>query len=172
MHNRPESGWTVTDLKTCHAYTCEALSAHHAIALVAVQLDLWDYAPPYPPDTGLHDEFGDDLLRRFVPKHTPYYTAHLCQVGRLYGGSEEGGWWYDQRIPVSADEDLHLFLMQRSFASHAEANGYRYRVLRPLADELNKDRPPLGSVLSDFVYASRVCIGEPLRTPQTAPQYC
>lgn len=66
----------------------------------------------YSLDFELAPEMNQSYLSVYRPEKAPkgrrgnkkvYINGYL--VDRLYGGPEEGGWWYDQRYPACYDSD-------------------------------------------------------------------
>jgi hypothetical protein len=113
-----------------------------------------------------HSEVGWDLDVNgkevyFCHAHTPPHShINVYTVDRLYGGPEEGGWWYNAYSPVASvcidewtDEDVHILkgLLEKNFS--------------------NEGRIPLCSVNSEGEYfiAFEDCPAEP--SPKRRPIY-
>lgn len=95
------------------------------------------------------------------------YTVGVFLCDRAYGGSEEGGWWYDYGIPVTCD----LAVFNRTFKTRDEAGSYAFE-LQKMEKEWNKERIPVSSVNSDGEYRVLVQRGVRLRRfPKQRPRY-
>ena len=91
------------------------------------------------------------------------WTVCLFLVDRAYGGSEEGGWYYDTGEPVLTE---HL----KVFNDYDAALTYR-NSLRPVETEMNEGRYSVNSVLSQGEYRFEICDGMPMSYPQERPYY-
>lgn len=97
----------------------------------------------------------------------------LYLVRRVYGGPEEGGWWYEAGEIVT-DPEIYRDLggPPRAFLDPSDAHAYRRSLLDGEA-RLNGGRAPLHSVLSDGLFELQVR-DEPTLTahfPATRPTY-
>jgi len=95
---------------------------------------------------------------------TKWYATLMLQ-DQGYGGSEEGGWWFDtfQRI----DDPLN-----KSFWFEASANRYIQKVMIGYIDRLNEGRPEITSVLGYGRYTWYLTKGEALPMyPEQRPHY-
>ena len=94
-----------------------------------------------------------------------YVNVYL--VDQLYGGPEEGGWWYDTGEPV---ESICVPAQSTSGLTREAAEKLR-QSKQVYYDSLNKDRRPKHSVLSDGVY--EVCLEDRFAEPypETRPYY-
>lgn len=72
------------------------------------------------------------------------YVVAVYNVELAYGGSEEGGWWYEAGT-------LHRIL--GVFRNEAKASAYRRRASKLVDQLVNKHRRPISSVLSDGRYS-------------------
>jgi len=109
------------------------------------------------------DYADDGVLEADTP---PFYCVSIYMVDRAYGGSEEGGWWYDCGEPA-----LEYAEHTRIFTTLEDARAYREE-LHELCGELNVGRRDIGSVLSDGQYAAIVDWGHyPTAYPATRPHY-
>ncbi len=96
----------------------------------------------------------------------------LYLVSRIYGGPQEGGWWFDAGYPVLMAE--HPALLPRFIHSmdedaiHSALNDMK-AVLN--ASGLNNGRRPLGSVLATNIYQIRESDGLPTAFPAVTPIY-
>lgn len=94
------------------------------------------------------------------------FTVSVYFVSRLYGGPEEGGWWYNAGYP-DPEHDRFAAL----FHSRERADSYAIRLRRRLLPILNKGRRDLGSVLSQGVFQVHVDEGFPAKFPEETPHY-
>lgn len=94
------------------------------------------------------------------------FTVAIYMIDQVYGGPEEGGWWYLSGYP---DDDFSRFT--RGFRTEEQAITYCNRLERHLISKLNKPRPPLSSVLSQGVYDARITEGNPKSFPSSRPYY-
>jgi hypothetical protein len=94
------------------------------------------------------------------------FTVAVLLEDRSYGGAEEGGWFYDHGCPVNLSEPR-----QRRFKTWGKAQGYLNRIA-PVIDRLNRDRPPVSSVLSEGRYRAYIFSGKPRGYPDHRPHYC
>lgn len=94
---------------------------------------------------------------------TPCLFVNIYLYDRAYGGSEEGGWWYDTYTPE--DEQC------RQFATEEEAEAY-FEIAKQWCAEENEGRRPVSSVLSEGVYVA--CLESWPAEPQPLypPHYC
>ena len=101
-----------------------------------------------------------------------FYTVAVFLVDKAYGGSEEGGWYYDCGEPIEAPlPGLNNEDVPRIFTTEAEACGWANHLQDKLNATINKGRRPISSVLSEGMYQARVCDGYPARFPETRPHY-
>ena len=91
------------------------------------------------------------------------FTVCLFEYDRAYGGSEEGGWWYETGTP-EVTEHMRVFRVEKDASEYAES-------LQPVSDDLNEGRPDVCSVLSRGRYKFPVCEGMPRAYPETRPSY-
>lgn len=108
------------------------------------------------------------------------YSLALYIIDRCFGGPEEGGWWYDQGIPVSLEEAEAIIpdgwqpcywignadddLPEELFDIRSRRNNFLDRTI-------NVGRPDISSVLSDGIYQFYVVEGHPHRWPKEKPIY-
>lgn len=94
------------------------------------------------------------------------YSVAIYLVDRAYGGSEEGGWYYDCGEP---DHDHARYT--RLFAAEGDAHKYMRDLQSRICADLNDGRPSISSVLSIGRY--RACINEglPAPFPERRPHY-
>lgn len=92
----------------------------------------------------------------------PSWRVNGYVIHRLYGGPEEGGWWYDQYEPTGQTWG--------PFASSGEAWGW-IEDNAHLEEEQNVGQAPLHSVLSDGLFQLVAEQGPALRFPERAPRY-
>ena len=88
---------------------------------------------------------------------------------RIYGGPEEGGWYFDRGALVT-DPAIYATLQvsPAAFASQAEADLHADRMRAGLA-ALNKGRRPTWSVLSEGIYEVEAIQADTL--PRYYPEY-
>ena len=93
------------------------------------------------------------------------YAVNLYHVDQVFGGKEEGGWWYTYGEPV-------LHPLNRVFDTFKKADRYHTKCLL-IETQLNQGLPSIHSVLSQGQY--RFYIGEenelPSPFPKTIPHY-
>lgn len=93
------------------------------------------------------------------------FAVNLYHVDQVFGGREEGGWWYTYGEPV-------LHPLNRVFDTLEEAQRHHTECL-PIEDELNQGLPSIHSILSQGQY--RFYVGEenelPAPFPKTKPHY-
>jgi hypothetical protein len=86
---------------------------------------------------------GNPILERQVERH---YFVNLVLEDRSYGGSEEGGWWYNTQEPTPHGWDAE-------FRTLEAAQAYRALYEDQIVAELNVGRRDISSVLSQGRYA-------------------
>lgn len=91
------------------------------------------------------------------------YSVTLYLIDRVYGGPEEGGWYFTSGEPQPSEHN-------RAFATRAEALHY-VKSLHSIEDAMNDDRPSINSVLSEGQYAFFVDEGTPAPFPTKRPHY-
>lgn len=94
------------------------------------------------------------------------YTVAVYLVDRAFGGSEEGGWWFEYGEP--SDEYAHY---TRGFTDIELARSYMTDLNRLSAPIWNKGRREIDSVLSDGRYYAEVHEGQPKPYPAQRPRY-
>jgi hypothetical protein len=123
----------------------------------------------------------EDLDEAQAHQATPevaFYTVALYLEDRVYGGAEEGGWYYTAGRRVNDALELKQinpdapFNCPRIFHDRDEAYDFAEQVNSLMREGVNKDRRPLSSVLSTGRYAAHVCAGYPNpHFPSTRPHY-
>jgi hypothetical protein len=88
----------------------------------------------------------------------PWYV-NVYEEDRGYGGSEEGGWWYDVREPVHSQK----------FDNKADAEDYSDSIKNEYPEE--GDRPVSSVVYSGGAHTIRIENHPPMAQPQTTPHY-
>jgi hypothetical protein len=88
---------------------------------------------------------------------------------RVYGGPEEGGWYFDCGTLVT-DPDIYATLQvsPAAFTTRADASLHADRMRTGLA-ALNEGRRPIWSVLSEGIYEVEEIQADPL--PRYYPEY-
>lgn len=129
-------------------------------------IKLWSdcrYAPIFQT---ARQKLNDDLLTINRTLHHKYHVTVVLE-DRAYGGSEEGGWWYDTTEPE------HDHPLNNWFYDHAEARQYAEAVRTILDLTDNKGRRDISSVLSEGRYNAIVTLDGPADyDPQRRPYYC
>lgn len=92
-----------------------------------------------------------------------FYTVTIAMVHRLYGGPEEGGWYYDQYTPLTNKPNAPFI---RTFTDYHDAVKYANELYCDVVEDLNVGRAPLYSVRSDGIYAAHIWDGFPSQTPR------
>jgi len=101
------------------------------------------------PVTVIDKQVGDEL--DLIPEQALFWVA--CYLtSQSYGGSAEGGWWYDEGELVT-DPDIYRTLggTPRSFLTKPEADVYAAELAL-----LNQDRPPKHASTSQGIYEVQV----------------
>ena len=96
------------------------------------------------------------------------WTVAIYEVDRLFGGREEGGWWYNAGRP--SDDPEHVAKM-RVFKRKDAAIRYADKIRRQDLPSLNEGRRSLDSVLSDGVFDVLIAEGLPKPFPTDRPRY-
>jgi hypothetical protein len=107
---------------------------------------------------GIYKYNNEDIQPVTGPCFINEYLRH-----RLFGGREEGGWYYNQ------DE----FVRSVFIADPVQAEAI-YEKMEAEAEEANKERPRLSSVLSNgiFVVKLEYAHGEAIAESFVRPHYC
>lgn len=102
-------------------------------------------------------------------EQTPrFYTVAIYMEDRLYGGPEEGGWYYTAGYPCMEPQCAPYL---RGFDDEAAAAAYAFDLNEYVLPLWNQDRPEIGSVLSEGCYSAMVRDGFPTPYPATKPRY-
>lgn len=98
------------------------------------------------------------------------WCVSMFEIGRAYGGPEEGGWWYDYGIPMHNNPRPRLVLR---FTNELEADECCYRWNKLIESfGLNDGRRPMSSVIGDdHIRAVVSCGPEPLAYPENQPHW-
>jgi len=120
--------------------------------------------------TAIDDQAGD--MPDPVPEQALFWVA--CYLtSQSYGGSAEGGWWYDEGELVT-DPDIYRTLggTPRSFLTEQQADAYAAELAPKLA-LLNQDRPPKHASTSQGTYEVQVlqAASLPVGFPAARPHY-
>lgn len=94
------------------------------------------------------------------------FTVSVFLCDKAWGGSEEGGWWYDYGTP--AEEYLEFL---KVFKRKSAAIKYMWHLNEVFAPIWNEGRREISSVLSDGQYFAEVCEGLPKAYPDRKPHY-
>ena len=101
------------------------------------------------------------------------YWVALYLVDLVYGGAEEGGWWYQAGALVISPEPYHeISGAPAAFVERGDAIAYRER-LEPSLGKLNAGRPPIEATNSVGIYEVRLTRAQLLPThfPDRRPHY-
>jgi hypothetical protein len=96
------------------------------------------------------------------------WTVAIFFVDRLFGGREEGGWWYNAGHP--SEEPEHIAMM-RVFKKKEAAIRHRERLRQSVLPDLNEGRRSIDSVLSEGVFEVLISEGLPKPFPSHRPRY-
>lgn len=100
-----------------------------------------------------------------APRDWFMVSVYICD--KVYGGLEEGGWYYSTGTPVTDAMPL-----MRVFRDHDEASDYANRLQRALNVTWNIGRPSISSVLSEGEYRAIIDQNEmPAHYPTERPRY-
>lgn len=130
------------------------------------------HAIPPPP---AEDPEPDDYQEPEPPGDTLLWVAVYLE-DRVYGGPEEGGWYYDSGYLVADAGSARDFgFLPRAFLPEDEdaARAHARAVNESLAAGVNRGRAPTSSVNSEGVFVAVVIEGDtpPLRYPAERPVY-
>jgi hypothetical protein len=95
----------------------------------------------------------------------PWVVA-ICLYDRVYGGPEEGGWYYEAGYPHPEYAGL-----MRGFSQDKAGMLAYCAELQDYCDHLNEGRPRVDSVLSNGRFCVRAFEGLPKAWPETRPRY-
>ncbi len=120
--------------------------------------------------TPVDDQAGD--MPDLVPEQALFWVA--CYLtSRSYGGSAEGGWWFDEGELVT-DPDIYRTLggTPRSFLTEHEADAHAAELALKLV-LLNQGRPPKHASTSRGTYEVHVlqAASLPVAFPAARPHY-
>ena len=101
---------------------------------------------------------------------TPLLYANLYLYDRAYGGSEEGGWWYDTYTP--ADGDWNTEPAKHGLCESVDAAKAAYEALQLWCEEENKTRRSTHSVASEGHYVVWLEAWPAEHSPARKPYYC
>ena len=106
------------------------------------------------------------------PKPTKHlWSVAVYMVDRVYGGPEEGGWYYTAGLPDTDMAQFTRLFKGQGEEAPAAARRYRDRLAKRLVDKLNVGRRDIGSVLSEGQYMACLEEGYPAAFPQERPHY-
>lgn len=98
-----------------------------------------------------------------------FYTVAIYMEDRAYGGSEEGGWYYDTATLCMEPRAATLL---RGFDNAEQAHNYAEELNFTTIPEWNEGRPEVSSVLSEGRYYAIVNEGMPAPYyPEETPRY-
>lgn len=92
---------------------------------------------------------------------------------KVYGGPEEGGWWYSAGYPIpdgTNEENCPLDDSARFFLERREAYNWAHK-LEEQFKAINEKRPSISSMRSTGRYTVRVTLGLPKAYPEERPHY-
>jgi hypothetical protein len=101
------------------------------------------------------------------------YWVALYLVDLVYGGPEEGGWWYQGgTLVVSPEAYYDIGGAPAAFVERGDAIAYRER-LEPNLAALNAGRPPIEATNSVGIYELRLMRAQllPAHFPDQQPHY-
>jgi hypothetical protein len=98
-----------------------------------------------------------------------FFSAAAYHVCLVYGGPEEGGWWYEAGAPVETDPEIPPPII---CTSRREAYAAAHSLQKVLDEGPNVGLRPKTSVLSSGVYEAKVTPGLPKPFPDETPFYC
>ncbi len=120
--------------------------------------------------TVIDEQVGDEL--DLVSEQALFWVACYLTF-QSYGGSAEGGWWYDEGELVT-DPDIYRTLggTPRSFLIEYEADAHAAELASKLV-LLNQDRPPKHASTSRGTYEVHVlqAANLPVAFPAARPHY-
>lgn len=116
------------------------------------------------------EDFEENSERRL-----PIYFVGVYLTDRVYGGPEEGGWWYDCGELVTEPsfyEGLEVKALPEAFLTIEEAYHSANKIQESLDKTVNVGRRPKSSVLSEGEYEALVMEGSlPNHYPERRPFY-
>ena len=118
----------------------------------------------------LEPEGDDDQGDWELVDTTPLLYANLYLYDRAYGGSEEGGWWYDTYTP--ADSDWNIEPTKHGLCESVDAAKAAYDALQAWCEEENKTRRSPHSVASEGHYVVWLEAWPAEHSPARKPYYC
>lgn len=103
-----------------------------------------------------------------VAQNLPEVYVYPALHDKAYGGSEEGGWWFDtyQVIKRSKRPNEGFKMMPL-----CEAIKYVQAINARLQDTVNANRRPISSVLSNGEYTYLYSFDYPINLPTERPYY-
>lgn len=141
----------------------------------------WNTKAPTQHDARKLAAQGLGLSRDLLVANPVLWVVSVHLVDRAYGGPEEGGWWYDYGMPLTAWDWIELvqdhkldaaFLGPFIVGNHADACEVASRINRRLDETVNKDRPPIYSTQSCGMFRAIVQQGmAPHPWPADTPRY-
>ena len=117
-------------------------------------------------ETTGEDEIGDWEL----VETTPELYANLYLYDRAYGGSEEGGWWYDVYTP--ADNDWNEEPPPHGLMPSVQEAKQAIEALDEWCKRENRSRRSPSSMASDGHFVTRLEAWPASPTPTQRPHYC
>jgi hypothetical protein len=102
-----------------------------------------------------------------------FWTVAIYLVDRVYGGPEEGGWWYEAgERQDHIIEGMHPATPLSVLYSEHDAKTRMAYVQKKLDEGPNVGRRDIGSMLSTGKYFAQMYQGHPpARFPETRPHY-
>ena len=98
-----------------------------------------------------------------------FYTVAIYMEDRVFGGHEEGGWYYDDAQLVMEPRAAALL---RGFDNQKDAFDYADTLNDTTIPEWNEGRPEISSVLSEGRYRALAIEGMPAAYyPEEPPRY-
>lgn len=95
----------------------------------------------------------------------PFVVA-VYLVNRVYGGPEEGGWYYEAGHPAPS-----FAQHTRGFEKLSDATAYQQTIQKDVCNAENRTRRPISSTISEGIYAAVTTSGFPAPFPQERPRW-
>lgn len=91
------------------------------------------------------------------------YSVTVMLIDKVYGGAEEGGWWFTTGYPQTST-------LNRRFKTKQKALGWLRTVRRKL-DRLNEGLPSISDTDSEGILAAYIESGKVRSFPEFRPHY-
>jgi hypothetical protein len=119
-----------------------------------------------------HDDFVNTYAEQTAEKRPGLYWVAIYDVNKLFGGPEEGGWWYTAGELVT-DPEVYEETLPMAFREEDRAKTYRDKMeLRAKVQNKLEGRRDIGSVISTGQYFAEIHEGSlPAFYPERKPHY-